>query len=329
MRLRLVAAIVTVLAIIGGCSAMATAQNPLVYVSFITGASSGGTNIYEITPGGQQIIGTLGKGGGGPVAVDSQENVYVIEADYGSNGYQVDSPVYMYTSGSKTGELLFTAKELGAEAMTVASDGTVFIAGQIPNSSAFSVVKFAPPNYSADVLRTIHDPRYPVGISVDATGNLYVGWSIDSTNVYVPCYSGCIEELPAGQNTWQIRLPDLAADEIAGGPFAASDGSLIFWTGNNPFFNYIETVPAGANYPTAVIQFPPQVCSSYCAGGSIAFNGGGTELWLTNSGFGAGLGTEVEEIDYPSGKVALKFPVNKPSDLVFISGIAVSPAYVP
>ncbi|HEX8816653.1 MAG TPA: hypothetical protein VF753_14235 [Terriglobales bacterium] len=329
MKSQLILATIMVLCVAGVFSGQAKAEDSLVYVSFITGVTSGGTNIYEITPGGQKIIGTLGNGGGGPVAVDAQENVYIVQADIGSNGYQIDSAIYQYARGSKTGKLLFTANNLGAEAMTITSDGTVYMAGQIPQSNYFSVVKFAPPSYTPDVLRTAQNPRYPTGIAVDTSGNVFVSWSVSVDGGYPACSSGCIEELPAGQNKWIVRLPNLAANEIAAGPVATTDGSLIFWTGNNPFFNYIETVAKGSNYPSGVAQFTPTVCSSYCPNAAMAFNAAGNELWTTNWGFTAAIGTEVVAVDYPSGKVALKFSVNKPSDLVFISGIAVSPAYIP
>jgi hypothetical protein len=328
MRRRILIAAL-LLCVVSLLTAVATAENPLVYVSFITGITSGGTNIYEITSGGAKLIGTLGKGGGGPVAVDAQENVYVVEADIGSTGYQMNSPIFVYPRGSMKGKHIFTAKNLGAEAMTVAADGTIYIAGQVPNSNIFSVVKFAPPNYSRKVLRTAQDPRYPTGISLDASGNLFVGWYTDTTSVYVPCYSGCIQELPAGQKKWQVRLPDLAANSMGAGPFATTNGSLVFWTYWPTSFDYIETVSSGRHYPSQLIQVLPSLFVNPGGNPALAFNGGGTELWATGTGVGATLGTNVVEIDYPSGKVPLTFPVTSPSNLGFLMGIAVSPAYFP
>src|SRR5215469_16372934 len=85
---------------------VAAAENPLVYVSFVTGLTTGGTNIYEITSGGANLIGTLSEGGGGPVAVDNQENVYV--TGIGSGGFLVDSTVFVYPRGSMQGQQIIT-----------------------------------------------------------------------------------------------------------------------------------------------------------------------------------------------------------------------------
>lgn len=328
MRLRKVLTPVVSLCLISLLTGMAAAQNPLVYVSFLTGLTTGGTDIYEITPSGAQLLGTLDHGGGGPVAVDAQQNVYVVDANLDSNLFQTTSPVYMYAPGSTQGQLLFNAPKFGAEAMTVAADGTIYIAGQVPETTSFAVVKFAPPGYSPQVLRRGQNPRFPTGISVDSSGNLFVGW-LDSfrTAPIDACAGGCILELPAGQTTWRTRLPDLAANAMGAGPVATSDGSLIFWTDSPGRFNYIETVPSGAKYPSQVIPFSTALLA---AGNlSLAFSAGGDELWITSTGLSGFIGTNVFGINYPSGTVATTFPVNDPPDLVFITGIAVSPAYVP
>jgi hypothetical protein len=156
-----------------------------------------------------------------------------------------------------------------------------------------------------------------------------VGWYTDTTNVYVPCYSGCIQELPAGHQKWQVRLPDLAANSMGAGPFATTNGSLVFWTYWPTSFDYIETVPSGHHYPSQVIQVLPSLFVNPGGNPALAFNAGGTELWATGTGIGATLGTNVVEIDYPTGKVPLTFPVTSPSNLGFLVGITVSPAYFP
>ncbi len=306
-------------------------QNTLVYVSFITGLNSGGTDAYQITSGGAQLLGTTGQGGGGPVAVDSQQNMYTVEANLDNNLYQINSPVYISPAGSLQSSLLFTAPGIGAEAMTVAPDGTVYIAGMnYPQTTTFSVMKFSPPDYVGQTLPADPlAPAYPTGISLDASGNLYVGWLLSNVNYpFGTCTTGCIEELPAGGNAWQTRLPDLAANSMAAGPFATTNGSLIFWTGMAGRFNYFETVPANRNYPSQVIQESPNLVLN---GGNpaLAFEAGGSELWTTGTGLGGTLGTNVVGIAYPSGSTLTQFPVNDPGDLIFITGIGVSPSYYP
>jgi hypothetical protein len=312
---------------VGALAGMSVAQqNTLVYVSFITGTSSGGTNIYQVSSSGAELIGTANTGGGGPVAVDSQQNFYTVEADL-ENGYQVNSPVYMYPSGGTKGKLIFTASNFGASAMTVGPDGTVYLAGEdYPNTTDYSVMKFAPPDYVGQLLPA--DPQSPgiaSGISLDAAGDLFVGWFADNTGVFSACSTGCIEELPVESQTWQTRLPDLAANDISAGPFVTSNGALIFWTAIGGAFNYFETVPAKQSYPSQVIQEPVNLFPN---GGNplLAFEAGGSELWATVSGL---KGTDVLGIAYPAGNVSTRFTVNAPKNLLYITGIAVSPAYEP
>jgi hypothetical protein len=309
-------------------SGAAVAQNSQVYVSFVTGLTSGGTNVYQISSSGALLTTTLNIGGGGPVAVDAQQNVYVIEANLDGNLYQLNAAVYQFANGSTQGNLLFTANNFGAEVMTVGSDGTIYMAGQVPEGPNFEVLKFAPPNYTQQVLWNATNPLFPTGISVDAAGNLFVGYLDSFRSVPVDtCNTGCVFELQAGQSKWQTRLPDLAANSMAAGPFATTDGSLIFWTSAPGRFNYLETVKSGSNYPSKVLQLSPNL---FGAGNiTLAYGAGGTELWATGFGFNGFLGTNVYGIDYPSGTTALTFPVTSPADLVFITGIGVSPAYFP
>jgi hypothetical protein len=304
-------------------------QNTYVYVSFITGLNSGGTNVYQITSNGAQLLGTTGQGGGGPVAVDSQQNMYTVQADYDDSLYQIDSPIYVSPPGSTQSTHLFTAPGLGAEAMTVDSAGTVYIAGMnYPNVNTFSVWKFSPPDYQGQQLpMDTQAPSYPVGISLDAAGNLFVGWFNSSVNYpFGPCTSGCVEELPAGANGWQTRLPDLAANSMAAGPFALSNGSLVLWTAAPGRFNYFETVPANRSYPSQVIQASPNLVLN---GGNpaLALQGDERELWVTGTGFGGPLGTNVTGIAYPGGNILTQFSVDAPADLIFITGIGVSPGH--
>jgi hypothetical protein len=309
---------------------LATPQNPLVYVTVLTALNAGVTDVYQISGGTALLTGTLNEGGGGPVAVDAQQNVYVAQANYDGNFYEEDTPVYEFAPGSSTGTLIFTATGLGAEAMTVGSDGTIYIAGQdFPDTTAFSVVKFSPPDYAPQALPIdSQQTEYPTGISVDSAGNVFVGWYTSMIFPAGPCVYGCVEELAAGKNTWRLLVPDLAANFLAAGAIVQTDGSLVFWTDNPGRFNYVETVPAGKKYPSQVLQLSPTLFPN---GGNavIAMNSDASGLWSTVTGLAASTGTPVYEFNYPAGDEALSFPVNDPQVFFLITGMATSPAYIP
>ena len=305
---------------------LAASQNPLVYVSVLTGLTSGVTDIYEIANGSATLVGQLDQGGGGATAVDSQQNVYIIQANYDGNLYQQDSHVYVYAQGATQPFFDFDAPGFGAEAMTVGADGTVYMAGQLyPDVTSFGAMEFAGGSSNGQWLPA--DPRqpiYPTGAAVDPAGNLFVGWFGGPAD---PCLSGCVEELPAGKKKWKTRVPDLAANSLAAGPFALASNTVVLWTGIQGRFNYLETVLAGHKYPKEVAQLPPALFANGPL--AAAINGDGTEVWGTETGLGGGPGSSVYQIDYPSGNVSFSFPVNDPQEFFLIIGFAVSPTYYP
>ena len=308
---------------------VAASENPLVYVTLLTGLTSGVTDIYEIANGTSTLVGELNQGGGGAVAVDSQQNVYIIQANYDDNLFQQDSHVYVYPRGSATSTFDFDAPGFGAEAMTVGADGTVYMTGQLyPNVDAFGAMKFASGSSTGQWLPTdSQQPFFPTGLAADSAGNLFAGWYGSAAD---PCNSGCVEELVPGTKKWKTRVPDLAANFLAAGPFVKADGSLIFWTAMETRFNYLETLSAGRKIPShsQVAQLPPALFTNGPL--AAALNGDGTEIWGTETGLGGVPGSSVDQIDYPSGNVSLSFPVNDPQGtFFFIIGLAVSPTYYP
>src|SRR5215475_8429126 len=194
----LLACLITLFAVHAGAATQGSVST--LYVTFITGLNTGGTNVYEIDSGKATLKNTLSHGGGGPVAVDAQQNAYVIQANFDDSFYQSDAAVFMYAPGSTTGDQIFDIPQFGAAAMTVSGDGTVYVAGQVPESDTFKVLKLAPPNYSPQLLWKSDEKRFPTGISVSSNGDVYVGWAIDVKNYpFNQCAFGCITELPAGQ----------------------------------------------------------------------------------------------------------------------------------
>lgn len=323
-------------------ASVAGSQDPLVYVSVISSLTSGATQIYDVANGSATYVGQLNRGGGA-TAVDSQQNVYVIEADYDQNFFQQRSHVYVYARGSSRPSRDFVAQGLGAQAMTVGADGTVYMAGQLyPNIYSFGVMKFPAGSSTGQWLPTdANQPIFPKGIAVDSAGNLFVGWESGFKNLpredpSSPCYFGCIESIapdrqsPDGGHTpapWATRVPELEADGMEAGPFLKADGSLIFWTSKVGRYSYIETVSAKSQHPSQVAQLSPTLFLSdpWVA----ALNGDGTEIWGAAIGFLGGPGSTVYRIDYPSGSVSASFQLAEPKPFYFAVSLAVSPTHYP
>jgi hypothetical protein len=307
-------------------SGVATSENPLVYVSVLTSQTTGVTDIYEIADGAATLVGELNIGGGGPVAVDLQENVYVVAADYDDNLYQQNSQVFVYPRGSTESSFNFTASGFGAEAMTVGSDGTVYMTGPFyPNVNQYGGFKFAAGSSTGQALPT--DPQQPIyatGLSLDANGNLFAGWFGGPND---PCLDGCVEKLSTNEKKWRNSIPDLAANALVAGPFELSNGSQVIWTGVEGRFNYVETLAEGHKQPSQLAQLPTALFAN--APLAAALNSDGTEIWVTETGLGGGPGSNVYQVDYPSGNVSFSFAVNDPQEFFLIIGAAVSPTYFP
>lgn len=304
--------------------AIGAQQRTLVYGTGLLSLTSGFTDIYAIGSSGATLVGALSRGGGGPVAVDAHENVYVIQADYDNNFYEQNSQVFVYQRGSSKPIRHFKAPGFGALAMTIGSDGSVYMAGSMyPNTSVFRVLRFAPGATVPQFLpRDLHTPKFPLGMAVDAAGDVFVGW-LNGGACSIGPLVGCVDVLPAGQNAWQTRLPpDSAANSMFAGPIALSDGSLVLYSGGFNF-SYLETVPTGSIIPSQLAELP----QSSFHGGALVLDGAGSELWGIQTGLGGGT---VTELNYPSGSNALSFMMTAPNNAPFLAtGLAVSPAHFP
>ena len=307
-------------------AAASAQQGDIVYTSLLTGLRSGVTNIYSIGANGATLSGRLDKGGGGPVAVDAQGNVYVIQADYDGNLFQQSTPVYVFAPGSRTPSRRFVAHGFGAQAMAIGADGTVYMAGPLyPNVNVYRVLKFAPGATRPTYLPVDHrTPSYPMGMAVDASGDLFVGW-LDGGTCQISNLIGCVDELAAGDGTWRSRLSSAsAANDLDGGPLIAPDGQLVIHS-SGLGFSYISTIPPSGIAPSAVVQLPIALFGGQTA---MAFDGSGTTLW----GLVTGLASDdmVHSVSYPGGTVGLSFPVSAPHQEPFFAiGMAVSPANIP
>lgn len=303
----------------------AASQGDIVYTSLLTGQTSGVTNIYSIGSNGATLTGRIDKGGGGPVAVDAQQNVYIIQADYDSNLLQKDTPVLVFAPGSRTPSRRFVAHGFGAEAMTIGSDGAVYMAGSLyPNTSIFRVLKFSPGASTPTYLPVDHrSPIFATGIAVDAAGDLFVGWSSNG-GCGLSNFVGCVDELAAGDNVWRSRLgPASAANLINAGPLIAPSGQLVIHS-SGLGFSYISTISAGVA-PSAIIQLPTSLLGGNT---SMAFDSSGSTIWGMTTGFSSdGM---AHAISYPSGSPGISFQLSAPhGEPFFPIGLAVSPANIP
>lgn len=303
------------------------APNRLVYVSLITGLTSGVTNVYNATPNGQ-LVASLNRGGGGPIAVDAQRRVYVVDADYDSNFVEINSRIFVYPPGATKPSRLLVANNFGAQAMAVARDGTVYVAGsKYPSSGGSEVLAFGPGSKTPRALPV--DPRQPyfsTGMAVDAAGDVFVGWFSGSGRCHLAetaNFNGCVEELPAGQDKWKVRLSGVTANSLMGGPLLLSDGALVVHTAAANF-NYLITYPSGRRIPLRVV--PLSVLPSNQES-PMAFNAARNEIWGIQSGFSSN--NTLYGIDYPSGAVVASIPVNDGSSEFIVTGLAVSPAASP
>lgn len=310
----------------GSATAASAAQGDVVYTSLLTGLNSGVTNVYSIGASRARLIGRIDKGGGGPIAVDAQQNLYVIQADYDSNLYQKNTPVLVYAPGGTTPIRRFVAHGFGAQAIAIGPDGTVYMAGPLyPRVDVFRVLKFAPGASVPTYLPVDHRfPTFPMGMTVDAAGDLLVSW-LDGGTCQISNLVGCVDELAAGGGGWRSRLsPVSAANGIDGGPLVAPDGQLVIHS-NGLAFSYVSTIPVGGIPPSAIVQLP---IGMWGGPTEFGFDASGTTLW----GLTTGLSSDgmVHSIAFPSGTLGLSFPVTLPHGKPFFAiGLAVSPASIP
>ena len=240
------------------------------------------------------------------------KNVYVVQANYDSSGFVENSRIFIYAHGATNPHRTLYAPGIEALSMTVAPGrNRLHIAGQdFPNTSTFSIVKFPPGSQTEQILPA--DPRnpiFPTGISLDAAGNLFAGWLSGGNRCSVVDLHGCVTDLPAGQNAWQLRLAaPSAANDIAGGPIVTSNGShILLTTGFN--YTYLETVRSDRKLPSQVISLSVIPC---CAGGNVLLlDAAGDRVWAMQTFLGSS--STVYGIDYPGGQVSASFAVSAPS----------------
>jgi hypothetical protein len=320
--------------------ASATSTSPLVYVSLVTGIDSGITNIYQPSGSTLQLVGQLPVGGG-PVAVDSAQNVYVTDfGNLSSNQGYPQTQTFVYARGATTPKLVLQTTPFSTEAITVAHDGTVYEVGPPAAYQPLQIMKWAPGATTGALLPS--DPALPgtaANIAVDSSGNVILGVRLaqsDSSGIYhgsdcVPVggVRGCIRELAAGSSTWTPFVPyGSAATNINVGPLLGNGEVVVGDNEGGMFYDILVAFPNGSQTPSRIIPLDAASVDAQ----SLTFGSDGTTLWAINSFsvFSATLSPRIWELGYPSGSVLMTYVLPQSTLLLpFSNAIAVSPAYYP
>lgn len=304
----------------------------LVYASVLTSASTGETEIYEQSGKTLALVGQLNEGGG-PVAVDRDQNVYVAEAGSNALGFCARN-VYEYARGSTTPKRVLQNPNM-SWAMAVGYDGTVYVAGMevAPTAHPSVIVRYA---HGATTGQTVRigdvNPSQPTGLAVDAAGDLFAGWNPTDDTVSRKCavgsLIGCVEKLAVGAKSWKTLLyAGGAASTNTSGPILDGNGDVVLTTlWSRSLLQTLLTFPKGAWMPSQALSVPAASIQMF----AMTFGPPGQTIWTMNTLFNGTVPPTIWLLDYPSGTLQITFPI--PQDPVAIAaddGIAVSPAYYP
>jgi hypothetical protein len=305
---------------------IASSNARLVYLSIITSASTGETNVYEVAGNTLKLVGQLADGGG-PIAVDRDQNVYV--ADAGTNLFTSwpARSVYEFARGATKPKLVLHPHALVWN-IAVGYDGTVYLASassKLPHLG--SVIRYRPGSTTGASLPMglALQAGLATGMAVDPAGDLFTGWQDEDGPP--PCSDSCILELAAGTTSWKTLLTgNGAANGLEAGPFLDEEGDLV-----------VDTVqPSGDQHlmlsfvPGSLI--PEHVGVLNVGKGSqfgAAYEANGTSFWFVNTLL-SGPPFTISLFEHPGAKVKLSFPVPETTPAIPSSeGIAVSPAFYP
>jgi hypothetical protein len=312
---------------------------PLLYLSIITSASTGETLIYQQQGRKLVQVGQLSEGGG-PIAVDRNQNVYVAESGTDVLGY-VPRNIYVYARGATTPTRVLKNANM-SWTIGVGYDGTVYVASleTSPSTHPTVISKYAPGATKGTPLPVLPvSVGQPTGIVADSSGKVYLGFFADVPTAGAPSasnpqlttclagsLSGCLEVLPSGANAWTPQLmAGSAINSIMSGPVLGAN-SLLFGTLWRSTEQYLITFPRTGWMPSRVKSIPPTTAQLF----ALAFAGDGNSLWTANVLLNGSAGYRLWHMSYPDAKVSYSMSIpQNPIALPSEDGIAVSPAYYP
>jgi hypothetical protein len=317
---------------------LASSKTPLVYVSLITSATTGQTNIYKQHGISLTLVGQLSTGGG-PVAVDSEQNVYIGEV--GNPVGFAPRNIDVFARGATTPMRTLIDPD-SAEYIAVAKDGTVYVAGQTTAyGNPSRVLKFARGRKVGEILPPLRiSPVQPIGVGVDASGDVFTGWfatkaagSNDKTSACLRPLADCVLELPVGGGRWKMDIPSgTAINGLQAGPILDSAGDRVVVTGSNFYGEYLLTFPPGSSVVSSAKALPRIRLKTWPTTlpttevVNMHFAPGETAIWADSGG---GYQTpSVYEFSYPEANLLLNFAIpQNPVDIPnYGEATAISPA---
>jgi hypothetical protein len=307
-------------------SGIGSSHAQLIYASLITSGSTGETNVYEVSGNTLKLVGQL-VDGGGPVAVDRNQNVYV--ADAGANLFTSwpARSVYEFARGATKPKLVLHPNGLVWN-IAVGYDGTVYLASAATKAPHLgSILRYRPGSTIGTLLpmSLALQAGLATGMVVDSAGDLFAGWQDEDGPP--PCSNSCVLGLSAGATSWKTLLTgNGAANGLEAGPFLDEKGDVVVDTVQPSGDQHLMLgfVP-GSLTPERVIVLPIVRVSQFGA----AFAADGTSFWFANTLL-SGPPFSILLLDYPSGNVKMSFPIPETTPVVpSDEGIAVSPAFYP